>query len=154
MKFIIDNINEIENKTLIYDVEEFSFYTEPHINKINFDVVLNKLNLTASGIDNKIIQVSGFCGYKEWIESNYEVPKSRRGVLKILESLPAGLGSYPIYDENVSTYVNLKSGWVCVGNPEKKETAVEFIPNCIAVIDENKNFVSLWLKPQLLPSIR
>ena len=36
---------------------------------------------------------------------------------------------------------------------EKQGNAVEFINNCVAVIDDDKEFISLWLKPQSLPNL-
>ncbi|QJB37208.1 hypothetical protein HF324_04810 [Chitinophaga oryzae] len=153
MKFCINYTNVIEQKTLIYHIEECSFDTEPAVQEINFDIALNKLNLTATDDDNKIAQVGGFCGYNEWIKSNYQVPERKSGVLKVLDDLVSGEGSYAISKEDFPVYVNIQTGWVCIGNPEKGGDAVEFITNCVAVIDSNKNFVSLWLKPKKLPDI-
>lgn len=153
MKFLIEYTDTVEQKTLIYDIEEFSFDTEPTVQEINFDVVINKLNLTAVDDDNKIVQVWGFCGYNEWIKSSYEVPERKKGTLKVLDDLASGVGSFLINKENVPMYVNVQTGWVCIGNPEKKGNAVEFINNCVAVIDDDKEFVSLWLKPETLPDI-
>ncbi|MGS2765241.1 hypothetical protein [Sinomicrobium sp. M5D2P9] len=153
MKFLIEYTDTVEQKTLIYDIEECSFDTKPTVQEINFDVVINKLNLTAIDDDNRIVQVWGFCGYNEWIKSSYEVPERKKGVLKVLDDLTSGVGSFSIYKEDVPMYVNVQSGWVCIGNPEKKGNAVEFINNCVAVIDDNRDFVSLWLKPETLPDI-
>lgn len=154
MKFKIEYTNTIERKNLIYNIEECSFDTEPLIQEVNFDVVLNKLNLTTIDDDNKIVQVWGFCGYNEWIKSNHEVPKSKTGILMILDDLASGLGSYSINKEDLPIYVNVETGWVCIGSPKKKGNAVEFINNCIAVIDDNNEFYSLWLRPQSLPNIK
>jgi hypothetical protein len=153
MKFLVEYTDTIEQKTLIYDIEECSFDTEPTVQEINFDVVLNKLNLTAIDDDNKIVQVWGFCGYNEWIKSSFNVPERKKGTLKVLGDLISGIGSYSINKEDLPIYVNIETGWVCIGNPEKKGNAVEFINNCVAVIDDSKEFVSLWLKPKSLPNI-
>lgn len=153
MKFLIEYSNEVEQKTLIYNIEDCSFETESSTLEINFDVVINKLKLTAIDNDNRIVQVWGFCGYNEWIKSSYEVPERKKGVLKVLDDLPSGVGSFLINKNDVPMYVNVQSGWVCIGNPEKKGNAVEFINNCVAVIDEDKEFISLWLKPKILPNI-
>ncbi|MEH6305244.1 hypothetical protein RYH73_06295 [Olivibacter sp. CPCC 100613] len=153
MKFQIEYTGTAEQKTLIYDIEECSFDTEPTVREIAFDVVLNKLNLTVIDDDNKIVQIWGFSGYNEWIKSNYEVPESKKGTLKVLGDLTSGIGSYLINKKDLPIYVNTQSGWVCVGDPEGKGNAVEFINNCVAVIDDDKEFVSLWLKPQSIPII-
>ncbi|PRB06825.1 hypothetical protein CQ046_01650 [Chryseobacterium sp. MYb7] len=152
MKFIIDHKDFIEkSKRLNYDAEEFSFDTEPSIKEINFDIVINKLNLSTAD-DNKIVQIWGFCGYKEWQKFNYEPPKYKTGTLKVEDKLKEGF-SYRITPDNLPMFVNVQSGWLCIGNPEKKGNAVEFINNCVAIIDGNKEFVSLWLKPERLPKI-
>ena len=74
MKFLIEYTDTMRQATLIYDIEECSFDTEPTVQEINFDVVLNKLNLTVIDDDNKIAQVWGYCGYYEWIKSSYKIP--------------------------------------------------------------------------------
>ncbi len=152
MKFLIDYTTILKPKSLTYDVEDCSFDTEPSVQWINFDVVVNKLNLTVVDEDNKIVQIWGFCGYKEWIKSNYKEPQYKKGVLKIVDNLEGGL-AYGISKDDLPMYVNVQSGWVCIGDPEKKGNAVEFITNCVAVIDDDKEFVSLWLKPETLPDI-
>jgi len=151
MKFLIEYTDTADQKILIYDIEYCSFDTEPTVREINFDVVINKLNLTAIDDDNKIVQVWGFCGYNEWIKSRYEAPERKKGTLKILDDLESGIGSFSINKEDVPMYVNVQTGWLCIGNPEKKGNAVEFINNCVAVIDDDKEFISLWLKPCPFP---
>ena len=151
MKFFIDYNNEIEHRVLLYNIQEFSFNTSPRVKEINFDIIVNKLNLTVVGKENKIVQVWGFCGFKEWIKSTYKVPKSKKGLLKVVDVLEFGF-SYTVTKEDFPMYVNPKTGWICVGSPEKSGKAVEFIENCVAVIDDNKEFVSLWLKPTSLPA--
>jgi len=153
MKFSIEYNNTVEHRKLIFDIAESSFDTEPTVGEINFDVVLNKINLTAIDDDNKIVQVWGFCSYKEWIKLNCAVPERTIGTLKVVGNLKPGVGSYSINKEDFPVFVNVQTGWVCIGNPEKKGNAVEFMNNCVAVIDDNMEFVSLWLKPEKLPDI-
>jgi hypothetical protein len=153
MKFLIEYTDTLEQKNLIYDIEEYSFDTVPTVQETNFDIVINKLNLTVIDDNNKIVQIWGFCGYNEWIKSNCKIPESRKGVLKVIDDLEAGVGSYSVSKEELPVYVNVETGWVCIGNPQKKGHAVEFINNCVAVIDDSKEFISLWLKPERLPNI-
>ena len=56
--------------------------------------------------------------------------------------------------DDLPMFINTESGWVCIGNPEAKGRAVEFINNCVAVINDNCEFVSLWLKPESLPKFQ
>lgn len=152
MKFKIEYTGISENRQLIYRAEEHSFDMETIENETNFDIVINKLNLTTIN-DNKIVQVWGFCGLATWMKSNCEVPESKKGVLQVIDDLEIGVGSYSVNREELPVHVNVITGWVCIGNPEKKGNAVEFINGCIAVIDDNGDFVSLWLKPEKLPDM-
>ncbi len=150
MKFEIEYTGVSEDRLLVYHIEEHSFDMEPWIYELDFEIAINTLTLT--GVDKKIIQLNGFCGLNKKMKSNFEVPKSQKGILKVLNDL-AGIGSYSTGKEDLPVYVNTNTGWVCIGNPEKKGNAVEFINNCVAVIDDDKGFASLWLKPQSLPLI-
>lgn len=151
IKFDIEYTGSVEDRKLLYDIEEYSFDTEPSVSETDFDIIINKLNLTV--IDNgKVIQVWGFSGCNEWIKSDYLVPESRKGILKVIDDLEGGL-SYRVGNDDIAIHVNTKTGWVCIGDPEKTGYAVEFINNCIAVIDGEQEFVSLWLKPDRLPKL-
>jgi hypothetical protein len=152
MKFDIEYTGIAEHRVLSYNIEECSFDIEPTVQEINFDIVVNKINLTVVD-DNKIIQVLGFCGLAARMKSDYTVPKSKKGILKVIENLEVGVGSYRVNKEDLPVYVNTQTGWVCIGDPQKKGNAVEFIKNCVAVIGDDKEFVSLWLKPKSLPNI-
>ena len=150
MKFLIDYTNKPEQRTLKYVIDEYSFDSEPLIVEVNFSVVLNKINLTVNE-NNQVIQVWGFCPHAGWIKTNCNIPKYNQGILKVVNDLEAGF-SYKINDEDWPVYVNPQIGWVCIGNYQKLGSAVEFVSNCIAVVGSNSDLLSLWLKPQNLPS--
>ena len=150
MKFIVEYGDTIEQRLLTYIPEECSFDMEPIVSKIDFELILNKLSLSV--VDNGVIQLWGFCGFDKSMKSNYKVPKYRSGVLKVEHSLEYGF-AYGINDEDFPVYVNAQTGWVCIGEPEKLGNAVEFINNCVAVIGNDKEFISIWLKPKSLPKI-
>ena len=150
MKFLVEYTKNIEQRALTYVTEDCSFDMEPVVLEIDRTLVLNKLNLTV--VDSKIVQIWGFCGFAEWMKSNYEVPKYKKGVLKVEHDFKYDV-AYGIYDEDLPVYVNTQTGWVCIGYPKKSGQAVEFINNCVAVIDGNGKFLSLWLKPQSLPKL-
>ena len=86
------------------------------------------------------------------MKGKYHVPEYRKGTLRVEHNLEHGF-AYGINDEDLPVCINAETGWVCIGDPEKRGNAVEFINNCVAVIGNNKEFVSLWLKPQSLPDI-
>jgi hypothetical protein len=150
MKFIIEYGNPVEQRLLTYIPEECSFDMEPIVSGIDFELILNKISLSV--VDNRIIQLWGFCGLDKSMKSGYQVPEYKKGTLSVEHNLNFGF-AYGINDEELPVYVNTQTSWVCIGNPEKKGNAVEFINNCVAVIDDDKEFLSLWLKPQSLPNI-
>lgn len=153
MKFIIEYGRPAEQRLLTYIEEECSFDMEPIVRGIDFELILNKLSLSV--VDNKIIQLWGFCGLDKSMKSSYQVPEHKKGCLRVEHDLNYGF-AYGINDDDdyeYPVYINIQSGWVCIGNPEKKGNTVEFINNCVAVIDDDKDFVSLWLKPERLPDI-
>jgi hypothetical protein len=152
MKFCVEHNGQVEQRLLRYIADEYTFDVYPSVKEISFDTVLNKLNLTAVA-NNTIAQIWGFCPYGEWVKGNYNVPKSVEGALKVVDNLEPGFSYRINKNGDWTTYVNTQTGWICIGNPEKKGNAVEFINNCIAVIDDDKEFVSLWLKPEVLPHI-
>ena len=85
-------------------------------------------------------------------ESNYQPPSYSKGVLKTEHDLNRGL-AYGIYDLDLPMNVNIKTDWVCIGDPDEVGKAVEFINNCVAVIGDSGNFSSLRLKPASLPKL-
>ena len=143
MNFKIDYTGLSENRILIYNFKESSFDMEPTFKEIDFDIVLNEINLTV--VDNKIAQLWGFSGHKTWLDTSFDVPQSKKGVLKISDSLEPGF-SYRIQRE-FPVFFNKKTGWICIGKPELKKNAVEFIDSCIAVLDDLNELGSIWLKP-------
>ena len=153
MKFFIEYTGNSEQRKLIYREDEYSFDMEPSVYELDFELAINTLTLTV--VDEKIIQLSGFCGLNKKMKSNYDTPQSQKGELKVLnsEKYLKKSGCYGVNNEDWPVYVNTHTSWVCIGDPLKKNNAVEFINNCIAVIDDNKEFRALWLKPLKLPGL-
>ncbi len=60
MKFLVEYTGQAEQRLLRYITDEYSFDVEPSVKEIDFDTVLNKLNLTAVD-NNTIVQISGSC---------------------------------------------------------------------------------------------
>lgn len=152
MRFIIEYTNQTQNRLLKYIIDEYSFDCEPTHDEINFEIVVNKLSLTVNE-NNEVFQVLGFCPYGEWIKANYNVPKSKKGLLKVKDNFDPGFSYKVNKDKDFPIYVNITTGWVCVGNPKEQGNSVEFMNNCIANINNNEQLVSLWLKPEELPNL-
>lgn len=145
MKFYTEYTKSLEQKKLIYYVDEQSFDTEPSLGKVDFCIVINMINLTV--IKGNVVEIWGFCPSETWITSEYEVSKYTKGILKVKDDVEPGF-SYRL-DKKWPVYFNPKTDWLCIGNPEISNTAIEFIPNCVAVIDQ-ETLKALWLKPEYI----
>lgn len=151
MNFIIKYGDNVKRRILTYLQDEYSFDVNIVVNEINFDIYVNKLNLTV--VDkNLVIDVSGFCPYGAWIKSDIKIPSYKKGLLIVKDEFESGF-SYGVNNDDWLEYVNIKTGWVCIGNPDKSGKAVEFVDNCVAVIGKNSKLISLWLKPEILPDL-
>jgi hypothetical protein len=149
MRFKISYDLNIEHRTLKYIEEDCSFDMEPIFSEIDFELILNKVSLAV--LNSRIIQLSGFCGLSNSMKSDCQVPPFRKGVLSIQKNLTHGF-AYGLNDVEFPVQINTESGWVCIGDPKISNEAVEFIDNCVAVINEKEAMVALWLKPVNLPS--
>ncbi len=150
MIFKIDYTSSSENRTLIYREDEYSFDMRPWEYVIDLDLALNKITLTV--VNEKIIQLSGFCGLTKEMNTNVEIPKYKKGALRVEHNFEHGF-TYRINDEDLPVQLNTGTGWVCIGAANKAGQGVEFIDNCVAVIDDNGTFLSLWLKPTEFPNL-
>ena len=149
MKFSIEYTGITEYQLLTYITEEYSFDSSLMLKSICFDISLNYLCLTVIG-DNNIARGLGFCPHGGWVDSRYEVPEYKKGILRVIGEYECGTGSYSIKKDDFPVYVNKKTGWICVGIPNKSGRAVEFLDGCVAVLEDNNELVSLWLKPKFL----
>jgi uncharacterized protein YbdZ (MbtH family) len=144
MKFKIkDKFISIKQRKIFYLPDEFSFNERQFTSEIDYYLILNYLNLTV--VNNLVVQVDGFCPNHEWILTDLLVPNYEMGQLMVLKTYEPGF-SYRLNKIHWPVYYNQQSGWVCVGDPTKKNQAVEFITNVVAVV-ENSELQALWLKP-------
>lgn len=144
INFTIDYNSMPKYRKVFYDFEELSFDTEPFESKIDFDFAIN--NLTFSVVDHKIVAVSGFCALNKQMRFPIIAPDFIKGGLNVNCDVEGGFGVLDITDEEWPVYVSDKTGWICIGNYEKKGQAVEVINNCIFVIDKAKRVTSVWFK--------
>jgi len=147
MKFKVLYTEGIENRKLEYLADEYSFNSFPYETNIDFDLMVNKLYLTVVG--NKIIQITGFSPYGAWVKAGYSPPKYKMGELKVIDNLEPGF-SYQVNKVDWPIHVNVKNGWICIGDCRGNGEVVEFINDCVAVV-ENGELIALWLKPESLP---
>jgi len=147
MKFIVEYKNISNQHLLNYIAEECSFYMGKITNKIDIELMLNKLSLAVS--ENRVVHVSGFCGLDKSMEANYKVPKFKTGILKVQYDLKPGF-AYEVNNHSWPVYINSELGWICIGDPLTREQAIEFIKGCVAVLEDGQ-LAALWLKPKSLP---
>ena len=150
MRFKIDHTDGSENRNLIYEEDEYSFDMSPWDNAIDFELALNKLTMSVVG--DKVIQISGFCGLTKEMNSNIRIPKYEKGALRVEHNFEHGF-TYSIDDEDLPVQLNAATGWVCIGTANEVGQGVEFINNCVAVISDSGEFLSLWLKPIEFPNL-
>lgn len=145
-KFITITESIKKKERLFYLIDDYSFDMDPSIREVGYDLLINYINLLFDPRDC-VAHLSGFCPYGTWIKANYQVPLYKEGKLKVQTQVEPGC-SYRINNEEWSIYIN-EDRWVCIGNPNISENAVEFLHNCIAVIN-HENLVALWLKPDFI----
>lgn len=151
MKFTTKKIQQPINKELRYIADDYSFDMSPSAPGVNFTILINTLNLTVNN-DNSVIEIWGFCPRGRWIKGNFQVPYYYPGTLIVLDDLEPGFSysinkNETIFNES-PIYEDVKTGWVCAGDPQGKGQAVEFIKNCVAVVDDTGMLKALWLKPK------
>ena len=153
MKFIIEDATKYHmygDTILEYIRKEYSFnYTYKEFFQ-DFSLTVNYLELS---LNEKfyLSNVSGYSPYLGWTKFNFLPPSFSRNRIRVLidfDPIP-GCG-YSINDNRWPEYVNLQTGWVCIGDPTKSEKAVEFTNGCVAVLEVDQ-LVALWLKPKSLP---
>ena len=60
--------------------------------------------------------------------------------------------SYTLNSNRWPLYINVKHGWICIGNPKiLNNQMIEFAPNCVATM-EGVELIALWLRPKKLPN--
>ena len=136
------------NKCFTVCNEDYSFDSSPSVIEVDFDLVLNNLNLSV--LNGKVIQIWGFCVLDKSNTTNFDVPNYKSGALNIVDSFKQG-HAYAINNVELIITINHHRRWICVGDPSVKDNGVEFMKNCIAVINENGQLVALWIKPNNWP---
>jgi len=152
MKFLIQKSEVTQAFSLVYREENYSFDIELHDGSGFTSIMINDLQLEIDD-EGEIIYVWGLCPLIKHEETN-EIPEnySSNCLVALLDKPPIPGVSYRLNDkERWPIYINKKKGWVCIGNPKKKgRELVEFVPNCVATLEDQK-IIAIWLKPKNLP---
>jgi hypothetical protein len=145
----VTNFNEsIPETILTYIIDECSFYMNPFCEKVKYSLLVNYIDLTVNSHDN-IVHLSGFSpAVLNGLSIDTSVPPYNRGILSIKSRLESGL-SYRINNREWPVYRNYKTGWTCIGDYQKSGIVIEFLNDCVAVINHEK-LKAIWLKPRFV----
>lgn len=141
MRFKIDQSYKLDKTRLLYFPDEHSFNMLPYVPEVNFYLTVNFLNLTVDD-EGRVVSVSGYCPINSDARMPLKVPSAIPGVLMAIGEFEPGF-SYRCKEGLPVTATT--DGWVCIGEVESVGTAVEFLDNCIAVLEADQ-LRSLWLK--------
>lgn len=151
MKFEIGNQWENGNNSLVYLKSEHSFEIENYHETGSTSILINDLHLEIDE-EGTVISLWGFCPlvlYQDTLESPQNYKKNQ---LKIVlnEKLVPGI-SYRFNEKRWPIHFNQKDGWICIGDISFDEkNLVEFVSNCIGVINKQKKLTAIWLAPRFL----
>lgn len=150
MKFIVDYTDYNEPKKIIYNQTEYSLDTIPCCHEIDFEIAVKSITLTV--VDSIVVQLWGMCGLSDAQQMIDCPPVSRKGLLKVadVESYIGKSGSFLIHDTDLPIFINSLTGWLCIGDSKAVGVSVEFLDNCIFLIDEKQEFIALWIHPSFV----
>lgn len=140
-RFEADFTKPRNNLTAEYIAEDYSFTYEGGY--CDSSVMINCLEL---GIDSKTgiaVQISGYHSYMIWKGESLTPPEAKDGALIMSDKIESGV-AYGIKD-NVTTYYDKSSGWVCIGTRDYNNAdCVRFCENCIAAVNDGK-LAAIWV---------
>jgi hypothetical protein len=136
---------------LVYYSDEFSLDTIGRKNCGYTSVLVNDIHLEINEF-GVVCAIWGICPEIHWEKSSISLPLYSSGSLIVHEKLCPGVSVRVNIDE---LYWNVKydieTGWLllCEKKMQKYIDVVEFLPNCIAAL-QDKRLVCIWLKPEIL----
>jgi hypothetical protein len=153
VRFLIHKTTNLPKLSLVYREEDYSFDVEPLSTQGYTSILINDLHLEIT-YEGKIIYVWGLCPLINYLRTDKTPNNYTAGeVTVILDNPTPGISKRLNDDKRWPIYINKNKGWVCIGDPHlSAEMSIEFIPNCIAELD-NHQLKALWLKPNVLPDL-
>lgn len=144
MHFKIDFEKNKCNVDIVYRKKDFSFVYYPYIDA-DVAILLNYLEINIDSKCGEVRGVSGFHAYTMWQEKKLFVPIAFHGALILQGNCCPGMITR--IKDNLPTFYDPYSKWLCIGDPEDGNCAsVKFANNAIASIKDG-NLVSLWIQP-------
>lgn len=154
MRFTVTSRTDLPDISLVYWSDEYSLETLNRYTSCYNCVVVNYVLLEVSDT-GEICEVWGLCAHTAWIEADVPLPQYRRARLQVVHEsdvVPgAGVRVNEIDDWWPVRY-DPKTGWIAIA-PDAIPTsgeAVEFLPGCLAQINQTGELLCLWLKPDIL----
>lgn len=119
----------------------------------DFSIIVEYLNLAFDSYTRAARQIWGFNASRSWQHKVLQVPVYFKGNLLLDSSFTIASGEAErIIDIDIwVTFYDVKSGWICIGDPDRSLTQVgiEFASNTIAILDHDQ-LKAIWLKPEFV----
>lgn len=152
MSFTVTGRKELPSTSLVYRRDEYSLDTlNRYIGGLT-SVVVNDVQLEVSE-GGEISAVWGMCPHMTWMECEVPLPTYQSARLtyqgEITPGVSIGVNSA---DNRWPVRHDPQTGWIAIA-PDTIPTsgeAVEFLPGCLAQIDQTGELLCLWLKPDIL----
>ncbi|SRR5579862_2787389 len=149
MRFEINYDDKKVNRELSYDETYDNIDVKP-IPRYAYLMQLNYLEINV--LENgRVICAGGLSDLSKAKRTSLTIPDYREGSLTVVSKLDPDFGTYQINRSPWPIWINPNTGWACIGDPAIQGQAVEFVSNCVAVLDHVGNLKALWLKPDQLP---
>ena len=156
VRFAVDEKVLGRTSRLVYRAQDYAFDTEPRPSNCPYAAGVNDVELMVDD-ESRVVYVTGYCPHLGWKPMTLRPPASSRGSLFLnveQELVPGQTVGVTARDSRWPVFVDPASGWVCLGAPEQRGHAVEFVTGCLAVLQDER-LVALWLHPaHLSPEAR
>lgn len=139
------------DSTAFYDLAEHSFTSEPFFGDCSILIDKSYVSLDVLSDDGFVCGISGYSPEENWISRKLNFPKALDGRLNAIFDGYIQEGIAITHNRNWSTFFDLHSKVICIGNPIIAYNAetVEFCTNVVAVLADNE-LVSIWIKPKFI----
>ena len=140
--------NQVADLTLVYRRDEFSFDMMPPQRRNFASVLVDDLNLEADE-SGRVVSVWGLCPHTRWKEEKLAPPIAEFGAIFLVpnNALSRGVSIQLNANKYFPTYADQSSGWVQIRGRTIPTSAVRIFSGVIVEISEQREFSSLWLKP-------
>jgi len=135
---------------LRYDETAFAFNVRPRPASADCSVLVNALELMVDRRTNRVLFVEGYCPHFGWKASALAVPPfENRSISVTGVDWRPGVAVPVNANSPWATSVDLKTGWLRIGDEEIAGDAAQFAPGCLAVVADGR-LQALWLRPREL----